>query len=41
MQMLEASMYAPRQGYTPPQPEWKSKPDYCDVLPKVPAPEEQ
>lgn len=35
MQLVEASVYAPRAGYTPPVPEWKTRPDYCDVLPGV------
>jgi len=38
MQLVEASVYAPRKGYTPPAPEWKAKPDYRDVLPQPPAP---
>jgi hypothetical protein len=41
MQMVEASVYAPRPDYTPPVPEWKTKPDYCDVLPKAPLPKSE
>jgi hypothetical protein len=33
LQLVEASPYAPRPDYTPPVPEWKTRPDYCDVLP--------
>jgi uncharacterized protein len=33
MQSGELSVYAPREGYEPPEPSWKSRPDFCDVLP--------
>jgi predicted pyridoxine 5'-phosphate oxidase superfamily flavin-nucleotide-binding protein len=33
MQMVEESPYAPREGHTPPVPEWKQRPDFRDVLP--------
>jgi uncharacterized protein len=33
MKMVEESVYAPREGYTPPVPEWKTRPDFRDVLP--------
>jgi uncharacterized protein len=36
MRLVEESVYAPRPGYTPPVPEWKTRPDYCDVLPVAP-----
>jgi predicted pyridoxine 5'-phosphate oxidase superfamily flavin-nucleotide-binding protein len=33
MQLVEESPYAPREGYTPPVPEWKQRPAFRDVLP--------
>lgn len=33
MQLVEHSVYAPRQDYTPPVPAWKSSPTFCDALP--------
>ncbi len=33
MRLVEESPYAPRPDYMPPVPEWKTRPDYCDVLP--------
>jgi uncharacterized protein len=33
MRMVEESPYAPREGHTPPVPEWKQRPDFRDVLP--------
>jgi predicted pyridoxine 5'-phosphate oxidase superfamily flavin-nucleotide-binding protein len=33
MQGGELSVYAPREGHQPPEPAWKSRPDFCDVLP--------
>lgn len=34
MQMLELSEYAPKAGYTPPIPEWKTFDDFRDALPE-------
>lgn len=34
MNMVEASPYVPREGYTPPVPKWKRFEAFCDVLPK-------
>lgn len=33
MQVLEHSVYAPQQGQTPPTPEWKTRPEFNEVLP--------
>lgn len=33
MQSGEMSVYAPREGYEPPEPAWKGRPEFCDVLP--------
>jgi predicted pyridoxine 5'-phosphate oxidase superfamily flavin-nucleotide-binding protein len=33
MQLVELSVYAPRQDYKPPVPAWKSSPAFCDALP--------
>ena len=33
MQVVEASPYVPCAGYTPPVPEWKKMPAFCEVLP--------
>jgi predicted pyridoxine 5'-phosphate oxidase superfamily flavin-nucleotide-binding protein len=33
MQLMELSVYAPRPGYTPPVPAWKSSPAFSDALP--------
>ena len=33
MQPVELSQFAPREGHTPPTPEWKKKSKYADVLP--------
>jgi uncharacterized protein len=33
MQMVERSVYTPAEGHEPPDPAWKSDPDFCDVLP--------
>jgi predicted pyridoxine 5'-phosphate oxidase superfamily flavin-nucleotide-binding protein len=33
MTMVEESVYAPREGHTPPVPEWKQRPAFRDVLP--------
>lgn len=33
MQWLEQSAYAPCEGHTPPQPEWKQRPVFREVLP--------
>jgi predicted pyridoxine 5'-phosphate oxidase superfamily flavin-nucleotide-binding protein len=33
MQMIERSVYAPKEGHEPPNPAWKSDPDFVDVLP--------
>ena len=33
MTMAEESVYAPREGHTPPVPEWKQRPAFRDVLP--------
>jgi predicted pyridoxine 5'-phosphate oxidase superfamily flavin-nucleotide-binding protein len=32
MELVEQSVYAPRRGYTPPEPEWKSRDYIRDVL---------
>jgi predicted pyridoxine 5'-phosphate oxidase superfamily flavin-nucleotide-binding protein len=34
MNLVEASPYAPRAGYTPPVPKWKRFEAFCDVLPQ-------
>ena len=34
----ELSPYTPREGYTPPEPKWKSFDMFADVLPKRPPP---
>jgi uncharacterized protein len=34
MNMVEASPYVPREGYTPPVPKWKRFEAFCDVLPR-------
>lgn len=34
MELLETSVYAPRDGHTPPEPEWKSRPYIKEVLDK-------
>lgn len=34
MQMVEPSPYAPREGYTPPVPAWKTFESFRDALPK-------
>ena len=34
MRVVEASVYAPRQDYTPPVPDWKREPEFKDALPK-------
>ncbi|WP_341675638.1 pyridoxamine 5'-phosphate oxidase family protein [Niveibacterium sp. SC-1] len=39
MQMVEASVYAPRDGYTPPVPAWKSFEVFRDALPARDRPE--
>ena len=33
MQIIEQSVYTPREGHTPPVPKWKRSPDFRDVLP--------
>jgi predicted pyridoxine 5'-phosphate oxidase superfamily flavin-nucleotide-binding protein len=33
MPVLETSMYTPAEGHDPPEPAWKSRPEFCDVLP--------
>jgi predicted pyridoxine 5'-phosphate oxidase superfamily flavin-nucleotide-binding protein len=33
MQLSELSTYAPAPGHTPPEPGWKSAPQFCDALP--------
>jgi predicted pyridoxine 5'-phosphate oxidase superfamily flavin-nucleotide-binding protein len=33
MKIVEESVYAPREGHTPPVPAWKQRPDFRDVLP--------
>ena len=33
MQIVEHSVYAPRENYTPPIPEWKERPVFREVLP--------
>jgi len=32
MEFVEPSIYAPREGYTPPEPEWKSRDYIRDIL---------
>ena len=32
MELLEMSVYAPREGHTPPEPEWKNRPYIKEVL---------
>ncbi|HVC80064.1 MAG TPA: pyridoxamine 5'-phosphate oxidase family protein [Chloroflexota bacterium] len=34
MQLVNHSMYAPRQGYVPPEPDWKRMPVFQDALPR-------
>lgn len=34
MRMVETSPYVPRQGHTPPEPEWKRMEEFRDALPK-------
>ena len=33
MQIIEQSVYAPREGHTPPVPQWKQIPEFREVLP--------
>ena len=33
MRIVGPSVYVPRAGRPPPEPEWKSRPDLCDVVP--------
>jgi hypothetical protein len=33
MQMVESSVYTPRRDHVPPEPGWKSNPNFRDVLP--------
>jgi predicted pyridoxine 5'-phosphate oxidase superfamily flavin-nucleotide-binding protein len=33
MQLVEESPYAPAEGHTPPEPEWKQRPAFREVLP--------
>jgi uncharacterized protein len=33
MQVVEQSVYAPREGHTPPVPAWKRRPEFNEVLP--------
>jgi predicted pyridoxine 5'-phosphate oxidase superfamily flavin-nucleotide-binding protein len=33
MQVVEHSVYAPREGHTPPVPQWKERPEFREVLP--------
>src|SRR5262245_37593957 len=33
MQLVEQSEYAPCEGYTPPIPQWKRRPEFSEVLP--------
>ena len=33
MQIVEQSVYAPREGHTPPVPGWKQRPEFREVLP--------
>jgi hypothetical protein len=34
MQLVNHSVYAPRQGYVPPEPDWKRMPVFQDALPR-------
>ncbi len=36
MQVVEHSEYAPREGHTPPVPQWKQRAEFRDVLPPQP-----
>lgn len=36
MAVSEHSVYAPRNDYTPPEPEWKQRPEFSDVVPTSP-----
>ena len=36
MQLVERSRFVPREGSTPPVPDWKRAPWACDVLPRDP-----
>lgn len=33
MQIITYSVYTPRLGYTPPEPEWKQMEEFLDALP--------
>jgi hypothetical protein len=33
MRVVEHSAYAPREGHTPPVPDWKKRPEFRAVLP--------
>jgi predicted pyridoxine 5'-phosphate oxidase superfamily flavin-nucleotide-binding protein len=35
MQLVEYSVYAPHDGHTPPEPEWKQMPVFRDALPET------
>lgn len=37
MQLVEYSVFAPREGHEPPVPGWKQEPVFCDALPRRPA----
>jgi predicted pyridoxine 5'-phosphate oxidase superfamily flavin-nucleotide-binding protein len=34
MELKELSVYAPAEGHDPPEPKWKSAPQFCDAVPK-------
>ncbi len=34
MQMVEESVYTPCDGHTPPEPKWKQRPEFREVLPE-------
>jgi len=36
MAVSEHSVYAPHNDYTPPEPEWKQRPEFSDVGPTSP-----
>ena len=38
MELVETSVYAPRPGHVPPEPEWKQFPVFRDALPDPPSP---
>lgn len=41
MELVEESVYAPRSGYVPPEPDWKSYEVFRDVVPGTQRPDQQ